>query len=75
VASEAVVWWARGAGVAAVTRGAGSGGALAWSEQRRLGALSRCALSETPELSETDWVGTVALGRAQFGEQYCFAII
>jgi hypothetical protein len=70
VASEAVVWWARGAGVAAVTRGAGSGGALAWSEQRRLGARS-----ETPELSETDWVGTVALGRAQFGEQYCFAII
>jgi hypothetical protein len=30
---------------------------------------------EMPELSETDWVGTVALGRAQFGAQYCFATI
>jgi hypothetical protein len=26
-------------------------------------------------LSETDWVGTVALGRAQFGAQYRFTII
>jgi hypothetical protein len=41
VASEAVAWQARRAGVAAVTRGAGSGGKLAWSEQRRLGVLSR----------------------------------
>jgi hypothetical protein len=31
--------------VAAVTRGVGSGGALAWSEQWRLGALSRYAWS------------------------------
>jgi hypothetical protein len=46
VASEAVAWWARGAGVAAVTRGAGSGGALAWSEQQRLDALSHCVWSE-----------------------------
>jgi hypothetical protein len=30
---------------------------------------------EMLELSETDWVGTVALGRAQFGAQYCFVII
>jgi hypothetical protein len=43
VASQAVAW--RGAGVAAVTRGAGSGGELAWSKQWRLGALSRCARS------------------------------
>jgi hypothetical protein len=41
VVSEAVAWQARRAGVAAVTRGAGSGGKLAWSEQRRLGVLSR----------------------------------
>jgi hypothetical protein len=39
VASEAVAWQARRAGVAAMTRGAGSEGELAWSEQRRLGAL------------------------------------
>jgi hypothetical protein len=45
MASEAVAWRARGAGVAAVTRGAGSRGELAWSEQRRLDALSRCARS------------------------------
>jgi hypothetical protein len=45
VASEAVAWRARGAGVAAVTRGAGSRGELAWSEQRRLGALSHRARS------------------------------
>jgi hypothetical protein len=45
VASDAVAWRARGAGVAAVTRSAGSEGELAWSEQRRLGALSRCARS------------------------------
>jgi hypothetical protein len=43
VASEAVEWRARRAGVAAVTRGAGSGGKLAWSEQRRLGARSEDA--------------------------------
>jgi hypothetical protein len=30
---------------------------------------------KTPGLSETDWVGTVALGWAQFGAQCCFAII
>jgi hypothetical protein len=45
VASEAVAWRARGAGVAAVTRGADSGGELAWSEQRWLSALSCCAWS------------------------------
>jgi hypothetical protein len=45
VASEAVAWWARGAGVATVTRGAGSGGELAWSEQWRLSALSCCVRS------------------------------
>jgi hypothetical protein len=45
VASEAVAWRARGAGVAAVTRGAGSRGELAWSEQRRLSALSSCTRS------------------------------
>jgi hypothetical protein len=32
VASEVVAWRARRAGVAAVTRGSGSGGELAWSE-------------------------------------------
>jgi hypothetical protein len=45
VVSEAVAWRARGAGVAAVTHGVGSRGELAWSEQRRLGALSRCVRS------------------------------
>jgi hypothetical protein len=45
VASEAVAWRARGAGVAAVTRSAGSGGELAWSEQRWLGALSHAGRS------------------------------
>jgi hypothetical protein len=46
VASEAVAWRARRAGVAAVTRGAGSGGKLAWSEQQRLDAVLRCARSK-----------------------------
>jgi hypothetical protein len=38
----------------------------------------RCRVArsrKTPGLSETDWVGTVALCRAQFGAQCCFAII
>jgi hypothetical protein len=61
--------------MAVVTCGAGSGGALAWSEQRRLGVLSHCARSGDAGLSESDWVGTVALGRAQFGAQCCFTII
>jgi hypothetical protein len=43
--SDAVAWRARGAGVAAVTRDAGSRGEVVWSEQRRLGALSHCARS------------------------------
>jgi hypothetical protein len=46
VASEAVAWRAHRAGVAAVTRGTGSGGKLAWSEQRRLDALSRYVWSK-----------------------------
>jgi hypothetical protein len=46
MASEALAWRARRAGVAAVTRGAGSGGKLAWSEQQRLDALSCCVQSE-----------------------------
>jgi hypothetical protein len=72
-----VAWWARGA---AATRGAGSRGALAWSGQRdrnNAGSARYRATrgQKTPGLSETDWVGTVALGRAQFGAQCCFAII
>jgi hypothetical protein len=47
----------------------------ALSEQRRLDALSCGTRSEDAGLSESDWVGTVALGRAQFGAQCCFAII
>jgi hypothetical protein len=42
------------------------------SEQQRLGVLSAVGRHR---LSETDWVSTVALGRAQFGAQYRFAII
>jgi hypothetical protein len=66
---------ARGVHVAAGTRGADSGGKLA-----AVGiAAARCAVALRAvgrrRLSETDWVGTVALGRAQFGAQYRFAII
>jgi hypothetical protein len=74
VASEAVAWRACRAGVVAVTRGAGSGGELAWSEQRWLSAIVLRAVGRRRQ-SETDWVSTVALGRAQFGAQYRFAII
>jgi hypothetical protein len=45
---------------------------------RNSSGSARCRAArgrETPEMSETDWVGNVALGRAQFGAQYCFAII
>jgi hypothetical protein len=60
---------------AAATRGTGIGGALARSGQRQLDALSHGARSEGARLFESNWVGTVALGRAQFGAQCCFAII
>jgi hypothetical protein len=46
-ATLSVAWWARGA---TATRGAGSGDALAWSEQRRLDALSCGARSEDVEV-------------------------
>jgi hypothetical protein len=62
---------------AAVTHGAGIGGALARSGkcgQNSAGSMRYHAASSrnTPGLSETDWVGTVALDRAQFGAQCCF---
>jgi hypothetical protein len=62
-----IAWGARGA---AATRDTGSGGVLARSRQRRLDTRSKDA-----GLSESDWVGTIAVGRAQFGAQCCFAII
>jgi hypothetical protein len=58
-------------GDALATRGTDIGGALARLEQRRLGVLSHG--QKTPGRSETDSVGTVALGRAQFGAQCCFS--
>jgi hypothetical protein len=66
---------ARGVRVAAGTHGAGSGGKLA-----AVGTVvARCAVTlntvERRRLSETDWVSTVALGQAQIGAQYHFAII
>jgi hypothetical protein len=66
---------ARGVGVAAGTRGTGSGGELAaigTAAAQRAVALRAVGRRR---LSETDWVGIVALGRAQFGAQYRFAII
>jgi hypothetical protein len=73
-ATRPIAWGVRGA---AATRGTGSGGALARLGQRGGTALARRAVarSEDAGLSESDWVGTVALGRAQFGAQCCFAII
>jgi hypothetical protein len=56
-------------------REAGSGGKLAavgTAVARRAVMLSAV---ERRRLSETDWVGTVALGRAQIGAHYRFAII
>jgi hypothetical protein len=42
-----------------------------WKQQRHAASASVCCHAvrgrKTPGLSETDWVGTVALGRAQFG--------
>jgi hypothetical protein len=66
VASDAVAWRARGAGVAAVTRGTGSGGEGSWHGHNSDGSAGCRTMrsQETPELSETDWAGTVALGRA-----------
>jgi hypothetical protein len=48
-----------------------------WRGRNSAGS-ARCRMTrgrKTPGLSETNWVGTVALGRAQFGAQCCFAII
>jgi hypothetical protein len=63
-----------------VTRDTSSGGALARSGQRGRNSADSTRYHaargrKTPGLSESDCVGTVALGRAQFGAQYCFAII
>jgi hypothetical protein len=46
-----------------------------WRGQNSAGSV-RCHTArgwKTPGLSETDWVGTVALGRAQFGAQCYFS--
>jgi hypothetical protein len=61
----------RGVRVAARARGTSSGGKLATvgtAAARRAVALSAI---RRRRLSETDWVGTVALGRAQIGAPFC----
>jgi hypothetical protein len=68
-------WVARGVRVVAGTRGAGSGGKLAAVETAAAQRAVALSMVRRRRLSETDWVGTVALGRAQFGAQYLFAII
>jgi hypothetical protein len=66
---------ARGVRVAAGTRGAGSGGKLVAVETAAARRAVMVSAVGRHRLSETDWVGTVALDRAQIGAQYRFAII